>query len=148
MPQTYTRLLYHVVFSTKNREPWIDPAWRDELHAYIGGILNNRKGQLLAAGGVPDHIHLLVRLAAVRSVSDVVRDIKSNSSGWLHQRGVRPFDWQDGYGVFTLSPAAIPGVTAYINNQAQHHAVTPFRDEFLRLLSEHEVEYDEKYLWT
>jgi REP element-mobilizing transposase RayT len=146
--QTYTRLLYHIVFSTKNREPWIDRTWRAELHAYIGGIVRNRKGDLLAAGGMPDHIHLLVRLAATRSISDVLRDIKANSSGWLHQRGVLPFDWQDGYGAFTLSPSAIPDVTVYINNQAEHHARETFRDEFLGLLAQHQVEYDEKYLWV
>ena len=148
MAQTYTRLLYHIVFSTKNREPWIDPTWRPDLHAYIGGIVHNRKGHLLAAGGIPDHIHLLVRLAADRSISDVLRDIKSNSSGWLHQRGVLPFDWQDGYGAFTISPSEIPGVTNYINTQVEHHAAMGFREEFLALLTDHDVEYDEKYLWT
>lgn len=148
MPQTYTRLLYHVVFSTKKREPWIDPAWRDELHADIGGIVRNRKGELIAAGGIPDHIHLLVRLAADRPVSDVIRDIKSNSSGWLHDRGIMPFSWQDGYGAFTLGPSAIPAVTAYIANQAEHHVKESFCDEFLAMLTEHEVEYDEKYLWV
>ena len=148
MAQTYTRLLYHIVFSTKNREPWIDEAWRPELHAYIGGLVRNRKGELLAAGGIPDHIHLLVRLAADRSVSDVVRDIKSNSSSWLHQRGVFPFAWQDGYGAFTVSPSAIPGVVAYIDNQVAHHAKEAFCDEFVAMLLEHDVEYDEKYLWS
>ena len=147
MPQSYTRLLYHIVFSTKNREPWIDAVWRDELHAYIGGIVRNRKGELLVAGGIPDHIHLLMRLAADRSISDVVRDIKSNSSGWLHERGVMPFAWQDGYGAFTLSPSAIPGVTAYINNQAEHHAKESFRDEFLTMLVESGTEHDPKSLW-
>jgi len=148
MAQTYTRLLYHIVFSTKNREPWIDPAWRPDLHTYIGGIIRNRKGELLAAGGIPDHIHLLVRLAADRAVSDVVRDIKAVSSGWLHdERGVMPFAWQGGYGAFTLSPPAIPDVTEYINNQVEHHARATFRDEFLDLLTRHEVEYDERYLW-
>jgi len=145
--QTYTRLLYHIVFSTKHREPWINPTWRDELHAYIGGIVRNRKGELLAAGGIPDHIHLLLRLAADRSVSDVVRDIKSNSSAWLHERGVSSFAWQEGYGAFTLSPSAIPGVTAYINNQEQHHAKETFRDEFLGMLTAAEVEYDPKTWW-
>jgi putative transposase len=135
------------VFSTKNREPWIDPTWRDELHAYIGGIVGNRKGDLLAAGGVPDHIHLLVRLAPDRAVSDVVRDIKSNSSAWLHERKVMPFAWQDGYGAFTLSPSAVPGVTAYINNQAAHHANQEFRDEFLMMLTESGTPYDEDTLW-
>ncbi|MCE9565627.1 MAG: transposase [Planctomycetes bacterium] len=148
MAQTYTRLLYHITFSTKNREPWIDATWRPELHAFIGGLLRNRKGMLLAAGGIPDHIHLLVRLVADRSISDIVRDIKSNSCSWLHERGVMPFAWQDGYGAFTLNPSGIPAVTAYINNQVEHHANKTFRDEFLTLLNEHQIEYDEKYLWT
>ncbi len=148
MAHTYARLLYHIVFSSKNREPWIDPAWRPDLHAYIGGILRNRKGDLLAAGGVPDHIHLLVRLATDRSVAEVIRDIKAVSSTWLHeQRGVMPFAWQTGYGAFTLSPSAIPAVTAYINNQVEHHATATFRDEFIELLTNHEIEYDERYLW-
>ena len=147
MPQTYTRLLYHIVFSTKNREPWIDPMWRPELHAFIGGIVRNRKGDLLAAGGIPDHIHLLVRLAADRSISDVVRDIKSNSSGWLHGRNVLPFAWQDGYGAFTLSPSAIPGVMSYIDNQEDHHARETFRDEFLTMLTASGTPYDEVTLW-
>jgi REP element-mobilizing transposase RayT len=145
--QTYTRLLYHVVFSTKNREPWIDPAWRSELHAFIGGVVRNRKGDLIVAGGIPDHIHLLLRLAADRSISDVVRDIKSNSSAWLHDRKVMPFAWQDGYGAFTLSPSAIPGVTAYIHNQVEHHAHQTFRDEFLWMLREGAVEHDPDRLW-
>jgi REP element-mobilizing transposase RayT len=141
-------LLYHIVFSTKNREPWIDPVWRPELHAYIGGVVRNRKGHLLAAGGIPDHIHLLVKLAADRSISDIVRDIKSNSSAWLHERGVMPFAWQDGYSAFTLSPSAIPALTSYINHQVEHHATEAFREEFLSLLTEHEVEYDERFLWS
>jgi len=147
MSQTYTRLLYHVVFSTKHRESWIDPVWRDELHAFIGGIVRNRKGDLLAAGGIPDHIHLLLRLAADRAVSDVVRDIKSNSCAWLHERKVMPFAWQDGYGAFSLSPSAIPGVTAYIDRQVEHHADQEFRDEFLWLLAESGTEHDPKKLW-
>jgi REP element-mobilizing transposase RayT len=146
--QTYTRLLYHIVFSTKNREPWLEPDWREDLHSFVGGIVRNRKGELLAAGGIPDHIHLLVRLAADRSVSDVVRDIKSNSSAWLHNRGVMPFAWQDGYGAFTLSPSAIPSIVAYINNQVEHHRRESFRDEFLVLLHEHEVQYEENRLWS
>lgn len=147
MAQTYTKLLYHIVFSTKNREPWIDPAWRPELHAYIGGIVRNRKGELLAAGGIPDHIHLLVRLAADRSVSDVLRDIKSNSSGWLHERGVMPFAWQNGFGAFTIHKALVPVITSYINNQVEHHSSVDYRNEYLTMLDDNGVEYDEKYLW-
>ena len=147
MAQTYTRLLYHIVFSTKGREPWIDPVWRPELYEYIGGIVRNRKGDLFAAGGVADHVHLLLRLTASRAVSGVVRDIKANSSGWLHERGVMPFAWQDGYGAFTLSPNEIPGVPNYINNQESHHARESFRDEFLYMLAESGTEFDPERLW-
>lgn len=147
MAQTYAKLLYHIVFSTKNREMWIDPAWRPELHAYIGGVIRNRKGELLAAGGIPDHIHLLVRFAADRSISDMLRDIKSNSSGWLHERGVMPFAWQNGYGAFTIHKDLIPVITEYIENQVRHHASASFQDEFRTLLHDNGVEYDEKYLW-
>jgi putative transposase len=147
MAKTYTRLLYHIVFSTKNRETWIDPVWRPELHAYMGGIIRNRKGELIAAGGIPDHIHLLVRLAADQAVSEVVRAIKAVSSSWLHERGVMPFAWQTGYGAFTLSPSAIPSVAAYIDNQAQHHTSKTFQNEFIEMLTRQEIEYDERYLW-
>ena len=147
MPQTYTRLIYHIVFSTKNREPWIDPTWRDELHAYIGGIVRNRKGELLAAGGIADHMHLLLRLAADRSISDVVRDIKSNSSGWLREHRLAQFRWQDGYGAFTLSPSGIPVLVEYIAKQVEHHAQESFRGEFLGLLTDNDVEYDPERLW-
>ena len=147
MAQTYTRLLYHIVFSTKNREPWIDSTWQPELYSYIGGIVRNRKGEMLTVGGVPDHVHLLLRLAADRSISDVVRDIKANSSGWLHERNVMPFAWQDGHGAFTLGPSAVPGVTAYIDNQEQHHTRETFRDEFLSMLAESGAEHDPERLW-
>ena len=147
MAQTYTKLVYHIVFSTKNREPMIDPEWRDELHAYIGGIIRNRKGDLLRAGGIPDHMHLLVRLAASRSVSDVVRDVKCNSSLWLHDRGFEAFDWQNGYGAFTLGFESIPIVAHYIDHQIEHHRSESFQIEFLDMLVQNGVEYDEKYLW-
>ena len=147
MAQTYTRLLYHIVFSTKYREPLIDDSWRPALHSFIGGIVRKRKGDLLAAGGIPDHMHLLLRLAADRSISDIVRDIKSNSSIWFHDQGLNAFAWQNGYGAFTLSPAAIPALTSYIDNQREHHSGTSFQNEYVALLIEHGIEYDEKYLW-
>lgn len=147
MSQTYHKLLYHVVFSTKYRAPLIEPGWRPDLHAFIGGIVRKRRGELLAAGGIPDHIHLLVRLAADRSVADVVRDIKSVSSGWRHEGGDRGFAWQGGYGAFTVSPSAVPDVTAYIDRQEEHHRERTFQEEFRALLVRHGIEYDERYLW-
>ncbi|MDY3555043.1 IS200/IS605 family transposase [Gemmata sp. JC717] len=147
MPQTYTRLLYHVVFSTKSRESWLEPAWRPELYELIGGVVRNRKGEMLAIGGVSDHVHLLLRLPATRSLSDVVRDVKANSSGWLHDRGVFAFDWQDGYGAFTLGPSAIRGVSTYIENQEAHHARASFADEMRAMLLASAATEDELRDW-
>jgi REP element-mobilizing transposase RayT len=140
-------LLYHVVFSTKNREPWLDAGWRPALYEYVGGIVRARRGEMLAVGGVADHIHLLLRLSPARSLSDVMRDVKANSSGWLHQRGVLPFDWQDGYGAFTLSPSAIPRVANYIENQEAHHARVSFGDEMRTLLIASGATDDEMRDW-
>ncbi|MBX9628800.1 MAG: IS200/IS605 family transposase [Gemmataceae bacterium] len=147
MAQTYHKLLYHLVFSTKYRAPLIEPDWRPDLHAFIGGIVRERRGELLAAGGIPDHIHLLVRLAADRAVSDVVRDIKSVSSGWRHEGGDMGFAWQGGYGAFTVSPSVVPDVIVYIDRQEEHHRKRDFQDEFRALFVKHGIEYDERYLW-
>jgi REP element-mobilizing transposase RayT len=139
--------LYHLVFSTKNREPLIDDAWRPELHAYIGGSVRNRKGELLAAGGIPDHIHLLTRVPADRTVSDFVRDVKALSSGWRHDLGDAGFGWQNGYGAFTVSASMVDSVTGYIARQPEHHRTQTFREEFVEFLRRHGVEYDDRYLW-
>jgi putative transposase len=147
MAQTYTQLYYHLVWSTKNREPLILSPWRPDLHAYIGGIVRNRRGDLLAAGGIPDHIHLLVRLPADRAVSDTVRDIKAVSSGWRHETGDTSFFWQGGYGAFTVSRSVIDAVAGYIERQEEHHRRQTFQDEFIEMLKRHGVEYNERYLW-
>jgi REP element-mobilizing transposase RayT len=145
--QTYTQLFYHLVFSTKNREPLILPEWRPDLHAYIGGIVRNRRGELIAAGGIPDHIHLLARLPADRAVADAVRDIKAVSSGRRHENGDTAFAWQGGYGAFTVSKSMVETVSRYIDRQEERHRTQTFREEFLDLLRRHGVEYDERYLW-
>lgn len=147
MSQTYTKLLYHIVFSTKKREPWIPEELRPDLHAYIGGILRNRKGQLLAAGGMPDHMHLLARLSADRSISDIVRDMKVGSSTWFHERGHVRFQWQAGYGAFSLDSSDVSSVKFYIEHQAEHHANRAYCDEYVDLLVKHEIAYDQRYLW-
>ncbi len=147
MPKSYTRLLYHVVFSTKHREPLITESWAADLYSYLGGIVRDRRGDLIAAGGVADHIHLLVRLAADRALSDVVRDIKAVSSGWRHEHGDSAFWWQTGYGAFTVSESGIEAVSRYIAYQPEHHRKMSFRDEYVALLRKHQVEYDERDLW-
>ena len=147
MAQSLLRIYIHAVFSTKGREPTILEEWRTELHSYIGGILNNRRCDLLTAGGVEDHMHLLFRLPATVTVADLIRDIKSNSSAWRHQAGDHAFAWQNGYGAFSVGPTQVGDVIDYIGRQRQHHAKVSFRDEYLAFLNKYGVEYNEQYLW-
>jgi REP element-mobilizing transposase RayT len=147
MAQTYTQLFYHLVWSTKNRVPLILPEWRPDLYAYIGGIVRNRRGELIAAGGIPDHVHLLARLPADRAVAEVVRDVKAISSGWRHEHGDPGFAWQGGYGAFMVSKSMVETFARYIDRQEERHRGQTFPEEFVELLKRHGVEYDERYLW-
>jgi putative transposase len=144
---SHTRLLYHLVFSTKNREPLIAASWATDLYSYIGGVIRERRGDLITAGGVADHVHLLVRLPADRALSDVVRDAKAVSSGWRHEQGDTAFWWQTGYGAFTVSESGVEAVSKYIANQPVRHRMQLFRDEYVALLRAHQIEFDERYLW-
>ena len=149
MPQSYVSLHYHQVFSTKNREPLIYRGIRKPLYAYLGGILENQKGVLLAAGGIEDHVHLLVGLNKERSLTESMRDIKANSSGWIHEHftELQHFRWQAGYGAFTVGRSEMDVVREYIATQEAHHRTEDFKAEFRRLLDEHGIPYDERYLW-
>jgi putative transposase len=148
MPQSLAALYCHIVFSTKNREPLIDAAIEDELYAYIGGILRERKGVLSAAGGVEDHVHLLVSMGREWAVSDLVRDIKANSSRWFHDTLCRSeFAWQAGYGAFSVSVSQLDIVKKYLAKQKEHHAKHSYQDEFRGLLKKHGLDYDERYVW-
>jgi putative transposase len=149
MPQSLAALYCHLVWSTKQRENWIDAELEPRLYAYIGGILRERKGALVAAGGMPDHVHLLVSLGREWAVSDLVRDIKANSSGWIHSTlpGLTQFAWQTGYGAFSVSASQLSSLKEYIANQKAHHAERPYQEEFRLLLSRHGIEYDERYVW-
>src|SRR5262245_59194548 len=118
MPQSHAALYFHVIFSTKNREPFIDEVIREKLYGYMGGIVRERKCVLLAAGGIPDHVHLLVSLSREWAIADMVRDIKSISSGWIHETFARHhFAWQAGYGAFSVSASALDWVKKYLANQ-------------------------------
>ena len=148
MPSTHSSLHYHIVFSTKNRVPSIRVEWRDRLHTYLGGIIRTMEGIPIVAGGVDDHVHMLVTLKPVHRVSDVLRDLKKSSSTWVHDEIERKaFGWQEGYGAFTVSPSNIPSVKRYIERQEEHHRKRTFREEYLELLRRHGVEFDERYLW-
>jgi REP element-mobilizing transposase RayT len=147
MPSTHLSLHYHIVFSTKDRRRSIAEPWREELHAYLGGILNDIGAVPECIGGPGDHVHTLVRLKATHAVADVVRQIKRGSSLWIHQHGVRQFEWQEGYAAFTVSSSQLSKVSHYISNQVEHHRKKTFEEEYVELLRLSGVEFDEKYLW-
>jgi putative transposase len=147
--QSFARINIHVVFSTKHRQPLILPEWEDRLYGVIGGTLRTVKSALLCAGGVEDHVHLLVSLARDLSVSDAVRNIKTDSSRWIHETisGLHAFHWQHGYAAFSVSHSQIDAVKAYLANQKVHHGRQGYQDEVRRLLRLHELESDEQYMW-
>ncbi len=149
MPQSFASLHVHIVFSTKHREPILEPDVRPRLHEIIGGILRDHSSSLIAAGGTDDHIHLLVSLGRTISVADAVRFIKSNSSSWIHREfaHLREFQWQEGYGAFAASYSNVDAVKAYIANQEEHHRRMSYQDELRELLTRHEIEWDERYVW-
>lgn len=149
MPQSYTGLYYHIIFSTKDHLPLITADVATRLYEYIGGIIRNNDGALIAAGGTDDHIHLLAILSKQQSISDALRIIKTNSSSWIHKEFTtkHQFAWQHGYGAFTVSPSVVDLVKRYIANQQEHHRTVTFQEEFLRFLHEYNVPYDERYVW-
>ena len=150
MPQSLSAVYVHIAFSTKDRRPYVKaPELRTELHAYLGGISNHLGCAPLIVGGVEDHIHLLARQARTISLADWVRKLKTGSSSWIKQRepGLSQFAWQAGYGAFSVDVAGTDQVRAYIRDQEEHHRRWSFQDEFRRLLAEHELEWDEKYVW-
>ena len=148
MPSTHLSLHFHIVFSTKDRHPFIADEWRNRLHAYLGGLVRAADGIPEATGGTADHVHLLAGLRATHSLAPFVQDIKQTSSRWIHETiGVKNFAWQPGYGAFTVSVSNGDAVKEYIANQAAHHRTKTFQEEYVTFLQKHRVEYDEKYLW-
>jgi len=148
MPSTHLSLHYHLVFSTKNRAPVIDTNWRDRLHAYLGGSVRKIGGVAESIGGTNDHVHLLVGLRATHRLADVMEDIKSVSSLWVHQEiGTKDFWWQEGYGAFTVSSSQLEKVRTYIEHQEEHHRRKTFQEDYLEFLKSTGVQFNEKYLW-
>jgi REP element-mobilizing transposase RayT len=147
--KTYTSLNYHFTFSTKNREPWISPSIEDRIWSYIGGVARKHKMTALQVGGIDDHIHTLVMAPPTLSPSQIAQYLKGDSSKWIHEefRKLRGFEWQDGYGAFTVSKSQIAEVIKYIQNQREHHRKKTFQEEYLELLQKHGIDYDERYLW-
>ncbi|HEX9988382.1 MAG TPA: IS200/IS605 family transposase [Chloroflexia bacterium] len=149
MAHTFTHLVTHVVFGTKNRTPSITPEMKSPLHAYLGGIVKEMGGKPLIINGMKDHVHLLVALPATVAIADLIRVVKANSSRWAHEKWPERhgFGWQQGYGAFSVSKSAIKDVEENIANQEEHHRKVSFQEEFLALLKRHDIPYDERYIW-
>lgn len=145
---SYTSLFYHLVFSTKNRTPWLTPDRLAKVCRYIGGIVRNLKGALLDANGAADHLHLIMMASPTVPISGVLQKVKGGSSEWIHETfpELQDFWWQDGYSAFTVSKSALPDVLTYVRNQIEHHRKMSFQDELIALLDRHGVEYDSQHV--
>jgi len=146
---SYVSSYFHCVFSTKERQRLITPDLRERLFPFLGGIARQNKMKAIEAGGVEDHVHLLLSLPSTVSISKAVQLIKGGSSKWIHETfsEQRLFAWQEKYGAFSVSVSQLDTVVEYIRNQESHHRTMTFQEEFEAFLKKHRVEYDERYLW-
>lgn len=149
MPSTYSQIYIQVVFAVKGRENLIKKSWKDRLYKYIAGIISNKGQKSIIVNGVEDHVHILVGLKPSIAVSDLVRDIKNNSSNFINKNKLvnGRFSWQEGYGAFSYSKSHIERVYNYILNQEKHHQKKSFREEYLEFLKKFQIEHQDKYLF-
>jgi putative transposase len=146
MPQSLIKVLVHIVFSTKNRADLIPIEFEEELYRYIHGIIENNSARLIVAGGIANHIHLLISIGK-NDVPQLIGDIKRSTSLWMKKKGARDFYWQKGYGAFSIGQSQVADVTLYIRNQKDHHAKQDYKTEFRALCGKYQVEIDERYCW-
>lgn len=149
MANTYTSIYIHLVFAVKWRLNLISKEWKDDLYKYISGIVAHKNQKLMIINGMPDHLHLLLSINQDCVISDLVRDIKSNSSKWINQNNLVKgrFEWQSGFGVFSISHFDIKKIIKYVENQETHHASNSFRVEYTNFLKSHEVDFKNEYLF-
>lgn len=147
MPSSYIASYFHLVFSTKDRQRLIVPEWEPRLHAYLGGVVKGMDAVPLKINGIEDHVHLLVSLKSKHRLDYFLRDLKGESSLWIHGEITRIFEWQKGYGAFSVSPTAVEDVKRYIENQKQDHRRVDFKTEYVDLLTKAQIEFREEYLW-
>jgi putative transposase len=149
MSHSYTRSLFHCVFSTKGRQPLITAELQDRLWPYIGGIARDNKMKALQVGGVEDHVHILLSLPSTMAIAKAIQLIKGGSSKWVHDEfpAHRGFAWQEGYGAFSISVSHRDPTIEYITNQKEHHRKKTFKEEFLAMLAKHGIEYDPRFIW-
>lgn len=146
---TYSQIYIQVVFAVKNRKSLIEPTWEEQLYKYITGIITNKGQKLLAINGIPNHIHILIGMKPSCCLSDLVREIKKSTTSWIRDSKLceYKFEWQQGFGAFSYSPSDLNSVISYIQKQKEHHKKKSFKDEYLILLKEFQVRYDEAYLF-
>ena len=150
MSQSLAQIYLHIVFSTKQRRPFLqNESLRTETHRYLAGVCRNLDSPALIIGGVEDHVHILCRLSRTHAVSKLIRELKRDSSRWIKSKGteVREFQWQEGYGAFSVSPSHVEPLKRYIANQSNHHRRESFQEGLRRILEKYGVEYDERYVW-
>jgi putative transposase len=149
MANTYSQITIHVVFAVKNRDNFITKEWRDDLHKYISGIIKNKGATSLAIGGWKDHIHVLFGMPVTSNVSDLIGAVKANSSAWINEKGFvkGKFQWQSGYGAFSFSKSQRDIVVNYIMNQEEQHSKKTFKEEYIQMLKDFDVSYDEKFVF-
>ena len=150
MANTYSQIYVHLVFAVKGRQNLISSVFKEELYKYISGIIKNKKQKLYIINGMPDHVHMLISISPDISISELVREIKSNTSKFINQKhlSVGKFEWQVGFGAFSYSQSQINQIVNYIKQQEEHHRKRSFREEYIELLKKFEIEYDDKYIFS
>ena len=148
MPNTYTQIHIQVVFAVQNRQCLIKDVWKDDLYKYMTGIIQNKGHKVLWINGMPDHVHILFGMRPIQALSDLIKIVKQESSKWISENRFDngKFSWQSGYGAFSYSKWDVPRIIKYVKNQEEHHKRVSFQDEYLKLLKDFEVDYDERYI--
>ncbi len=149
MAQSLSKVLLHIIFSTKNREPWLDSNVRPRMHAYLATICRDAGADFVRVGGVSDHVHIVTTLARTLSQAQLIEGIKKASSKWVKALDARyrGFFWQRGYAAFSVSPSQLDSVLEYVNKQQEHHRTRTFQEEYRELLRKHGVDFDERFVW-
>lgn len=149
MAHSHKLHFFHLIWSTKNREKLITPVIQSQLYPYMGGIIRNLKGSLLEIGGMSDHVHLLINLKNLDKYSYLLRDVKSHSTLWIHKNfpELKQFEWQEGFGSYSLHFSLVETVRHYIHNQEKHHATMTFEEEYLKFLNGQNIEYDPRFVF-
>ena len=149
MPQSLSKVIVHVIFSTKDREPWLGSEIRRRMHAYLATVCRDLGAEFVHVGGVADHVHIVTTLPRTVSQAQLIEEIKKTSSKWIKALDARyrGFFWQRGYGAFSVSPSQLDSVVQYVKTQQEHHRTRTFQEEYSELLRRHGVDFDERYVW-